>query len=519
MQAGTLRVARDAEPTEWPATPKGWRLFSISVQCHVGLQMACLSSRCRMSLHEGVQILEFFIFGLTLVAIATLHGRALQVAISGLALTVFYKFAMLGLVGGGTWLLVHLPVGVSPDLLLLIGFAVLANQFELSDIPELAAAAAAAKLVGRRGPARHRVRHVDLPRQHRRRDHRRGHGQARLSRPGRDRIPGRHRRGVERRRRGQRDRRHDDDDDVDQGVSPLVVATLSWPRSPLSPSSRRSPRCSSSASRRSRRKEVGVTIDWPRGVIVAVCCCRHRPSTSSATRVRGARAPARGSAWPVDHDPAHAPVAPARLVGRAAALKGATFLVALVAIASMMPVQQLPPPLADRARPGLPVGGVRQHPADRPCPETGRLRLGALAYAVGFGGSMMWFGRRPAWRSRTSIRKQGRTWRLAPLRVVFGRWPTSWASLRACGVSVGIRRSDQGPFTLYISQPTPGCQSESGRAPRKRCPAPAIGSSHVASRFLKSPPAISRDPQQGKELGRSNAAIGQTPIKNGRKLA
>lgn len=83
--------------------------------------------------------LEFFIFGLTLVAIATLHGRALQVAISGLALTVFYKFAMLGLVGGGTWLLVHLGhewAAFTNLLLLLVGFAVLANQFERSAIPD-----------------------------------------------------------------------------------------------------------------------------------------------------------------------------------------------------------------------------------------------------------------------------------------------------------------------------------------------------------------------------------------------
>ena len=83
--------------------------------------------------------LEFFIFGLTLVAIATLHGQALLVAIAGLLLTVAYKVSMLGLTGGGTWLLAFLGhewPAFTNLLLLLVGFAVLANQFEQSAIPD-----------------------------------------------------------------------------------------------------------------------------------------------------------------------------------------------------------------------------------------------------------------------------------------------------------------------------------------------------------------------------------------------
>jgi Na+/H+ antiporter NhaD/arsenite permease-like protein len=48
--------------------------------------------------------------------------------------------------------------------------------------------------------------------------------------------------------------------------------------------------------------------------------------------------------------------------------------------------------LADGARPRLPLGGVRQHPPDRARPEAGGYDWGFLAYAVGFGGSMIWFG-------------------------------------------------------------------------------------------------------------------------------
>ena len=158
------------------------------------------------------------------------------------------------------------------------------QPFRAERHPQLAAAAAAAKLVGRRDPARHRVRDVDLSRQHCRRDHRRGHGKARLSRPGRNRVPRRHRRGVERRRCGQRDRRHDHHDDVDQRRFAVGRRQLlSWPPSPPSPSSRRSPRCSSSASRRSRRQGRSTSRSTGRAVSsCCCCCCRSWPSTSLA---------------------------------------------------------------------------------------------------------------------------------------------------------------------------------------------------------------------------------------------
>ena len=82
---------------------------------------------------------EFFIFALTLVAIASLHGQSLVVALTGFALTLAYKLLHLGLAGGSAWLAAHVGhewAALANLFLLLVGFSVLANQFEQSAIPE-----------------------------------------------------------------------------------------------------------------------------------------------------------------------------------------------------------------------------------------------------------------------------------------------------------------------------------------------------------------------------------------------
>ncbi|MCK7577521.1 MAG: hypothetical protein MZV65_18085 [Chromatiales bacterium] len=59
------------------------------------------------------------------------------------------------------------------------------------------------------------------------------------------------------------------------------------------------------------------------------------------------------------------------------AIKGSVFLLSLVVCASMMPVEKLPPASWQTGlRPGLRLGGVRQHSADRAGAGAGRLRLG-----------------------------------------------------------------------------------------------------------------------------------------------
>jgi len=85
---------------------------------------------------------EFYIFGLTLAGVALLHKRTLMVAVAGLLATIAYKLAYSGFAHGVGWAGFGLHLGhewviLSNLLLLLLGFAVLANQFELSHIPDV----------------------------------------------------------------------------------------------------------------------------------------------------------------------------------------------------------------------------------------------------------------------------------------------------------------------------------------------------------------------------------------------
>jgi hypothetical protein len=75
------------------------------------------------------------------------------------------------------------------------------------------------------------------------------------------------------------------------------------------------------------------------------------------------------------------------------ASRGAAFLVALVLAASMMPVEQLPAPSWQTA---LGLGFVSaifdNIPLTKLALDQGGYDWGMLAYCVGFGGSMIWFG-------------------------------------------------------------------------------------------------------------------------------
>jgi Na+/H+ antiporter NhaD/arsenite permease-like protein len=84
---------------------------------------------------------EFFIFGFTLLGVALFHNRTLTVALTGLGATIAYKLAVSGFAQGTglPGLLAHGQhewVILSNLLLLLLGFSLLANQFERSNIPE-----------------------------------------------------------------------------------------------------------------------------------------------------------------------------------------------------------------------------------------------------------------------------------------------------------------------------------------------------------------------------------------------
>lgn len=74
-------------------------------------------------------------------------------------------------------------------------------------------------------------------------------------------------------------------------------------------------------------------------------------------------------------------------------LKGSVFLLSLVTCASMMPVEQLPPASAIAAMTLGFVSAVFDNiPLTALALKQGGYDWGTLAYAVGFGGSMIWFG-------------------------------------------------------------------------------------------------------------------------------
>ncbi|MES1203054.1 MAG: SLC13 family permease [Pseudomonadota bacterium] len=87
--------------------------------------------------------LEFALFGFTLAGVAVFHHRTLTVAVAGLVAILFYKLAFAGFsdgagVEGLGHHLAHHWVELSNLGLLLIGFALLSRHFEQSNLPDLA---------------------------------------------------------------------------------------------------------------------------------------------------------------------------------------------------------------------------------------------------------------------------------------------------------------------------------------------------------------------------------------------
>lgn len=83
---------------------------------------------------------EFAIFGATLVGVAFWHRRAFSVALTGLLMTVLFKLLVTGFHEGPglPGLTAHLAaewVTLANLIMLLVGFAVLAHHFEMSNLP------------------------------------------------------------------------------------------------------------------------------------------------------------------------------------------------------------------------------------------------------------------------------------------------------------------------------------------------------------------------------------------------
>lgn len=79
---------------------------------------------------------EFILFGLTLLGVALFHARTLEVALAGLAAIVLLKLLSQPSFALGAHLLHESPILINL-LGLLLGFAVLARHFEQSEAPEL----------------------------------------------------------------------------------------------------------------------------------------------------------------------------------------------------------------------------------------------------------------------------------------------------------------------------------------------------------------------------------------------
>ena len=74
-------------------------------------------------------------------------------------------------------------------------------------------------------------------------------------------------------------------------------------------------------------------------------------------------------------------------------IKGTIFLICLVLSASLMPVEELPPAsLVSTLILGLISAVFDNIPLTKLCLDQGHYDWGMLAYSVGFGGSIIWFG-------------------------------------------------------------------------------------------------------------------------------
>jgi Na+/H+ antiporter NhaD/arsenite permease-like protein len=138
-----------------------------------------------------------------------------------------------------------------------------------------------------------------------------------------------------------------------------------------------------------------VTIDWPRVLIVGFIL-----ATAIVVNVTvNVMFPAYSDAFPFLGTAvwvallAAAPIRSPDWHAFRAAVKGTAFLLSLVLAASMMPVEKLPPPSWHTT---LGLGFVSalfdNIPLTALALEQGGYDWGMLAYAVGFGGSMIWFG-------------------------------------------------------------------------------------------------------------------------------
>jgi Na+/H+ antiporter NhaD/arsenite permease-like protein len=343
---------------------------------------------------------EFVLFALTLIGVAIYHNKTLQVALTGLAAITLYKllFSRFGAIPGATGLAVHLThewVTVANLGGLLLGFAVLSAHFEASRIPKVLPRYLpldwrgplvllmlvfvlssfldniAAALIGGA------MAHALFPSVHI------GYIAAIVAASnagGSGSVVG--------------------DTTTTmmwiQGVAPGAVlhayvgaaAALLVFGIPASMQQQK-------LAKMVRNGPCSHTVDWPRVAVVLLIL----GSAVTANVIVNVRFPERADALPFLALAVWAAIFLAAPLRRpdwqafAGALKGTTFLLSLVLAASMMPVEKLPSPSWGSAMSlGFISAGFDNIPLTALALEQGGYDWGVLAYAVGFGGSMLWFG-------------------------------------------------------------------------------------------------------------------------------
>jgi Na+/H+ antiporter NhaD/arsenite permease-like protein len=139
-KAGCCRVDRTG-----PAPRSSFQRALITATITAALALTASPALAQAAAVKPVYVLgipvDFILFALTLVGVAVYHHKTLQVALTGLAAIVLYKLIFTGFkygtgVAGLALHLQHEAVVLSNLFLLLMGFALLSRHFESSRVPD-----------------------------------------------------------------------------------------------------------------------------------------------------------------------------------------------------------------------------------------------------------------------------------------------------------------------------------------------------------------------------------------------
>jgi len=123
-----------------------WRVLVLALMGPLLASSAAAASTAVLYPSPPIELfgipIEFFLFGLTLLGVAVFHRHTLTVAVAGLAVIAAYKTFVTGFRTGAGILglalhLQHEWAALANLFLLLIGFAILARHFEESGVPEV----------------------------------------------------------------------------------------------------------------------------------------------------------------------------------------------------------------------------------------------------------------------------------------------------------------------------------------------------------------------------------------------